>query len=408
MAAGKGPKEVKYKFEINGETKHISLTELGRIIPHLSNFKYTEGTANKIANKLTWNFMYYDKNKQEEIEAFLKEGYDDPKEVFQGYEDEKVDLMLAYFDYTYNPGKVKEIFNDKVKDGSKKDIKTGAMRLQQVIKPITECAEEEIGWKNEAKLGAGSSIEASARAMIDIMTSCQNKELYDNIKGKSHPQSAHKVAMLYEQKKKMETVSEVIDQKVKNGEIDENKAEFLKAKLDKHIEEINSVMKKDSHLSQISGKLRFQTYKFACGIIGGVKNAWKYMFLQWFLITLGNSFGEALYLTYPTKLQHLRKIEKGGKMAVTVIGSIAMLFMLNAEDQRLNQLFGKGKGEKIDMINLVLGAFLSGFLGIFTGVTGIKIYQGEIEDVIGNALINHGKKHLVKPSKRSLEPKSPY
>lgn len=55
---------------------------------------------------------------------------------------------------------------------------------------------------------------------------------------------------------------------------------------------------------------------------------------------------------------------KWKEMVITVVGSVAMVFMNNAEDQRLNQGFGE-KGEKIDNANMIIGSFFSGFFGFF-------------------------------------------
>ncbi|NIR16646.1 MAG: hypothetical protein GWN86_23075, partial [Desulfobacterales bacterium] len=196
-----------------------------------------------------------------------------------------------------------------------------------------------------------------------------------------------------------------VDEKVKAGDITGKEAESLKGDLDERIGEINKVLNlKKGHFHKISRKLKYETYNFACGVgagvIGGLKNAWKYMVIQWFLAALGNSLGETLYLKYPSMFEGLREAGDSVKMAITAIGSLAMLFMINAEDQRLNKVFGEGKGETIDTVNMVVGGILSGLFGILTGLTGIKIYQGEVEDAIGNALIDHGMEWLGKAIKR--------
>ncbi|NIR16645.1 MAG: hypothetical protein GWN86_23070, partial [Desulfobacterales bacterium] len=198
--AGLDPKEVKY--EIGGEK--VSLFKLAKVAPLLTNTKYKRSTASSISNKLTRKLKNYTENK-EEVKEYLKEGDPDPDKEFDGYDGEKVKLMFDYFEGSYHPAEIQDIYRDMKnkmeEEGSTREegaecAKKATNKVQDKVKPITEWEAKVGGEKIEvenSRMGAGSTLEGTTRGVIDTIISCQSEKLYDEIKGVTSAMTVPKV-----------------------------------------------------------------------------------------------------------------------------------------------------------------------------------------------------------------------
>ncbi len=358
------------------------------------------------------------------VEEYLKNGGSGKFKGYpklEGFNEGDVDLALAYFTDTYKPEELKKAYEDLTSEGTKKKIddimgkaltdmekvdrvieEVGPIReAAKKIEPLTDRLEGKIGV--DARGGVGSTMEASGRSIMMSMSMSQHEKTQKIVSGDTDPQNVHMVAELMMHKNAMKNLIDAIEEdNVKEGVKEEvekiGKEEYIE-KLKGRVEKVNNALDNVAKWKAIAAKSELQLRQVASGIKEGVKSAWKYLFLMQFLAMLGSSFGMTLYYKEAGGFEWFAAAGKWVKVAVTVVGSVAMVFMMNAEDQRLYQAFGE-QGAKIDNVNMLIGGFLSGFLGIFTGLTGIKIYQGEIEDAIGNALIDHGMEALGKNIKR--------